>query len=183
MRRPDQHLIPATLLALCIAATALAQQEVRLPLADRSTRFVVLGDTGTGDREQREVAARVEQYRQLTKFEFAIMLGDNIYGSERPQDYRRKFEEPYKPLLDAGVKFYASLGNHDDQNQRFYKLFNMEGQRYYTHDKGNIRFFVLDSNYFDRRQLEWLRAGRWPTSTTRSIRRADATAPRKISAR
>ena len=44
----------------------------------------------------------------------------------------RKFEEPYKPLLDADVKFYASLGNHDDPTQRFYKPFNMNGERYYS---------------------------------------------------
>ena len=41
-----------------------------------------------------------------------------------------KFELPYKPLLDAGVKFYASLGNHDAREQRFYKLFNMDGHLY-----------------------------------------------------
>ena len=42
-------------------------------------------------------------------------------AAERPQDYARKFELPYKPLLDAKIPFYASLGNHDDPNQRFYK--------------------------------------------------------------
>ena len=36
-------------------------------------------------------------------FTFTIMVGDNIYGSERPQDFQKKFEIPYKPLLDAGV--------------------------------------------------------------------------------
>jgi hypothetical protein len=54
------------------------------------------------------------------------------------------------------VKFYASLGNHDDPNQRFYKAFNMEGERYYTYKKGPIQFYALDSNYLDRKQLEWL---------------------------
>jgi predicted phosphodiesterase len=169
MHLPRRAAAAASIFAVCLAVAPLAQ-EVRLPLSQGSTRFAVLGDTGTGGREQREVAAKVEQYRQLTRFDFAIMLGDNIYGSERPQDFAQKFELPYKPLLDAGVKFYASLGNHDDQNQRFYKPFNMEGERYYTYNKGNIRFFVLDSNYFDRRQLEWLEAelkkpgGRWKMS-------------------
>jgi Calcineurin-like phosphoesterase len=83
------------------------------------------------------------------------MVGDNIYGSERPQDFQKKFEMPYKPLLDAGVTFYAALGNHDDPNQRFYKPFNMNGERFYTFTKGNIEFFVLDSNYMDRKQLDW----------------------------
>ena len=86
------------------------------------------------------------------------MLGDNLYGSERPSDFLDKFELPYKPLLEAGVKFYAALGNHDDPNQRFYKLFNMNGERYYSFKppRGSVRFFALDSNYMDKTQLEWL---------------------------
>ena len=61
-----------------------------------------------------------------------VLVGDNLYGSERPQDFQKKFEIPYKPLLDAGVKFYAALGNHDAREQRYYKLFNMNGKLYYT---------------------------------------------------
>ena len=78
------------------------------------------------------------------------MLGDNIYGSERPQDFVKKFERPYKALLDLKIPFYASLGNHDDPNQRFYKPFNMDGKRYYTFEKEGVRFFALDSNYMDQ---------------------------------
>ena len=74
----------------------------------------------------------MEAYRQVVSFSFVIMLGDNIYGGDSPADFARKFEEPYKPLLDAGVKFYASLGNHDNPDERLYKLFNMGGERYYT---------------------------------------------------
>ena len=132
-----------------------AAQHVTLPLAKDSTRFAVIGDTGTGDKPQYEIGRKLEEYRQHANFTFTIMVGDNIYGSERPQDFQQKFETPYKPLLDAGVKFYAALGNHDDPNQRFYKPFNMNGERFYTFTKGNIDFFVLDSNYMDRKQLEW----------------------------
>ena len=126
------------------------------PSGGKPVRFAVLGDTGTGDRPQYEVAARAVEARQRFPFDFAILLGDNMYGGERPQDYRRKFEEPYKALLDAGVKFYAALGNHDDPDQRFYKPFNMNGERYYTFTKGEAAFFVLDSNYMDPKQLSWL---------------------------
>ena len=55
-----------------------------------------------------------------------------------------------------GVKFYASLGNHDNTNERFYKPFNMNGESYYTYKKGNVRFFVLNSNYMDPKQSAWL---------------------------
>jgi hypothetical protein len=131
------------------------------PQSKTSIRFAVLGDTGTGERAQYEVAAQLWSSHQVFPIEFVILVGDNLYGSERPQDYARKFELPYKPLLDARIPFYASLGNHDDPNQVFYKLFNMDGRRYYSFKKdklGNpgVRFFALDSNYMTREQLEWL---------------------------
>ena len=54
----------------------------------------------------------------------------------RPTINRRAFfafaAVPYKLLIDAGVEFRACLGNHDNPNQRFYKPFNMGGERYYT---------------------------------------------------
>jgi predicted phosphodiesterase len=131
-------------------------EPLKLPVKDGSVKFLVIGDSGTGDRAQFEVGAQIAKEYQRFKFDFAIMLGDNMYGAERPQDFLQKFEKPYKPLLDAGVKFYASLGNHDDPNQRFYKPFNMNGERYYTYTKGPVRFFVLDSNYMDEKQLDWL---------------------------
>jgi predicted phosphodiesterase len=131
--------------------------QLQLPLEPKSVRFAVIGDSGTGDREQYEVANEMEQYRQQTNFDFVIMLGDNIYGGHHPNDFRKKFELPYHALLDAGVKFYASLGNHDNTNdERLYKPFNMGGQRYYSFKKGDIEFFALDSNYMDPQQLTWL---------------------------
>jgi hypothetical protein len=131
-------------------------EPLKLPVRNDSIKFLVIGDSGTGDRAQFEVGEQIAKEYQRFKFDFAIMLGDNMYGAERPQDFIQKFEKPYKPLLDAGVKFYASLGNHDDPNQRFYKPFNMNGERYYTYTKGPVRFFVLDSNYMDEKQLDWL---------------------------
>ncbi|MCX6625784.1 MAG: metallophosphoesterase [Acidobacteria bacterium] len=85
-----------------------------------------------------------------------LTLGDNIYGGKSPEDLQRKFEIPYKPLLDTGVQFYAVLGNHDDTNERYYKFFNMNGQQYYSFKKGNVHFFALDTNYLDGKQLAWI---------------------------
>jgi hypothetical protein len=141
-------------LSTCAASIAGA---VNPPASKDSLRFAVLGDSGTGSRNAFEVGAQLAKARQTFPFDFVIMLGDNLYGSEKPRDYERKFEQPYKELLNSGVKFYASLGNHDDANQRFYKNFNMGGQRFYTfRPRGEIRFFALDSNYLDKSQLEWL---------------------------
>jgi len=132
-------------------------EKLSLPQNKDSVKFAVIGDSGTGDREQIEVGQRIAEGRDKFPFEFVIMLGDNLYGRESARDYKRKFEDPYEEVLAAGVKFYASLGNHDNASQINYKLFNMDGNRYYTFrpEKG-VRFFALDSNYMDRPQIEWL---------------------------
>jgi predicted phosphodiesterase len=174
--RLSRHSAPAALLALLIGAAPLVSTppplsaqatpglkpapppagETQAPRAEKSVRFAVLGDTGTGGRQQYEVGERLAASLQVFPFEFVLLLGDNIYGRERPQDFEQKFERPYKALLDRKILFYASLGNHDDPNQRFYKPFNMNGQRHYTFEKGGVRFFALDSNYMDQAQQDWL---------------------------
>ena len=98
-------------------------------------KFAAIGDTGSGNRGQYETGERMAEAHARFPFEFVIMLGDNMYGRQRPDDFVTKFELPYKKLLDAGVKFYAALGNHDEQENRFYKPWNMDGKRYYTFTK------------------------------------------------
>ena len=121
-----------------------------------SVTFAVIGDNGTGDRAQYEVARQMVATRERFPFGLVLMLGDNIYGGHTPDDFAKKFERPYKPLLDAGVRFYAALGNHDDVASRFYRPFNMGGERYYSYAVKNVRFYVLDSDYLDPQQQAWI---------------------------
>ncbi len=133
-----------------------SRSQVAAPVKPDSVRMAVIGDMGTGGTSQYDVSRRMMEAHATFPFDFVIMLGDNIYGGSTPKDFERKFSIPYKPLLDAGIKFYASLGNHDNSNESFYALFNMNGLAYYTFKKGNVRFFVLNSNYMDPKQLAWL---------------------------
>jgi hypothetical protein len=133
-----------------------AAQLVALPNKEGSFKFAVLGDFGTGDDEQYELARKMAEVHGRFRYQTVVLVGDNLYGSERPQDFRKKFEVPYKPLLDSGVKFYASLGNHDSREQRYYKLFNMDGKLYYTFNPSpDIRFFALESTYPEPEQIQW----------------------------
>ena len=138
-----------------VGAPASAPVRLTLPNREGSVRFMVVGDTGTGAQRQHELAAVMARYREAFPFEFALMMGDNMYGGEKADDYKRKFEDVYRPLLDDGVKFYASLGNHDESNQRFYEHFNMNGEEYYVIKRGNVSFYALNSNYMDKKQLKW----------------------------
>ncbi len=135
---------------------AAAALPLTLPNKDGSVRFLAVGDTGTGTEKQHQLAAMMNRYRQIFPYEFAIMMGDNMYGSEKAADFKNKFENVYKRLLDDKVKFYATLGNHDESNQRFYEHFNMNGEEYHRFKKGNVAFYCLNSNYMDKKQLEWL---------------------------
>ena len=125
--------------------------KLTLPNASNSVKFLVIGDTGTGGRQQQELAKVMMDYHTVFPYEFVLLMGDNMYGGEKPEDFKRKFEDVYQPLLDKGVKFYASLGNHDEAVQRNYELFNMNGAEYYKFKKGSrlyyYRFTEGSENY------------------------------------
>jgi len=77
-------------------------------------RFIVMGDVGEGNTDQREVAVIIRDLCAAEGCDFAVLLGDNIYDSgvtstTDPQ-WDMKFEDPYR---DVDLPFYAVLGNHD----------------------------------------------------------------------
>ena len=142
---------------LSLPAGLIAAVEITLPNAEASTKFAVIGDSGSGAGRQYQLAAQFAAAHKAFPFSFVLMLGDNIYGSERPRDFERKFTTPYKALLDADVPFYAALGNHDEPNvQIHFKPFNMDGRRYYSIRKNDIEFFAVDSTYMSTEQVRWL---------------------------
>jgi hypothetical protein len=145
-------------LALSVASIgASSAQDVAPPNKADVLKFAIIGDSGTGSSAQHKVAEQMVAARARFPYEFVLMLGDNLYYGSGEKDYRKKFEEPYKVLLESGMKFYATLGNHDNTNEKFYKPFNMNGERFYTfRPKLGVRIFSLDSNYMDKSQLDWL---------------------------
>jgi 3',5'-cyclic AMP phosphodiesterase CpdA len=145
-------------LALSVASIgAPAAQDIAPPSKADVLKFAIIGDSGTGSSPQYAVAEQLIAARARFPYEFVLMLGDNLYYGSSEKDYRKKFEQPYKALLDSGMKFYATLGNHDNTNEKFYKPFNMNGERFYTFKpKPGVRIFSLDSNYMDKSQLDWL---------------------------
>jgi Calcineurin-like phosphoesterase len=135
----------------------LSDVQAALPSRPGSVKFAVLGGFGTGERPQYELAEQMANLRARFPYDTVILVGGNIYGSQRPQDFQKKFEFPYKPLLDAGVRFHASLGKDDSPEQRYYQLFNMNGQLSYTFSpRPDVRFFALASMFGTPVQVQWL---------------------------
>ena len=157
--RPQEGAAPKPGTAATVPPDAPQQlAQAGLPNSDGTVKFLVIGDMGTGDRPQYEVAQEMLKLRAKWKYNNVLMVGDNMYGPERPSDYARKFEQPYAALLNDGVSFRAALGNHDEREQTKYKHFNMEGQPYYTWKprEEDVRFFFLESTYPDPTQQKWM---------------------------
>ncbi|HSB12254.1 MAG TPA: metallophosphoesterase [Blastocatellia bacterium] len=131
------------------------------PVKDK-LRFAVIGDWGTGDRDQVGTARQMFLSHQRSPFDFVISAGDNVYPNGSGRYFDKHFERPFADLLKDRIKFYAVLGNHDvdagRQDQCQYPLFNMGGSCYYKLERGGglAEFFMLDSTDFGRTQATWL---------------------------
>ena len=145
---------PSTVVQQGAAADKL---DIRIPLQDKSVRFAVIGDSGTGDRAQYEVAQRMEAYRQAAKFDFVIMLGDNIYGSHSPRDFLKNLSSLISLCWMPGSNFTRRWEiTMIPTTNGFTNLSTWAVNATILFRKGEAGFFALDSNYMDPRQLSWL---------------------------
>src|SRR5918998_1048803 len=84
---------------------AAAPVKLTLPVKDGSVRFMAVGDTGTGTEKQHQLAAMMLRYRQAFPFDFALLMGVNMYGEE------------YYRFKKGNVAFYALNSNYMDKKQ------------------------------------------------------------------
>ena len=135
---------------------------------DAAVRVLAFGDFGDGSADQKRVAAAMSAYHEGRPFDFALTLGDNFYsiGMESPEDARWKtwWSDLYDPL---GIKFYATLGNHDwgqPNSPAAEILYTQRSESwrmpaaYYTFTAGPAQFFALDTDVMSEKQLLWLTA-------------------------
>jgi acid phosphatase len=133
------------------------------PIQASSLRWLAIADSGSGDANQRAVADQMVKVQLRRPVDLVLMAGDNIYPDGNLNRVEATFQRPYRALLEAKVPFHAVLGNHDIRTangnpQVAYKPFGMKG-RYYTLRRGDVAFFMLDTNGNAdwQRQLSWLR--------------------------
>ena len=163
-------LIPTLLLAAVVAAGAQTS----------GTRFAVIGDYGSGNQAERDVANLVKSWNPA----FIITTGDNNYpaGSASTIDrnigqYYHDFIDPYIGSYGAGAtvnRFFPCLGNHDWGDsypnptgvQPYLNYFTLpNNERYYEVVGGPVHFFAIDSdpnepdgNTSSSVQAAWLRS-------------------------
>lgn len=137
-------------------------------------RFAVIGDYGSGDQNEADVAALVDSWNP----DFIITTGDNNYPEGGPEtidqnigQFFHQYIYPYTGAYGQGAlvnRFFPSLGNHDwmtSEGQPYLDYFTLPGnERYYEFSAGAVDFYVLNSVYnadpdgydADSAQANWL---------------------------
>ena len=124
-----------------------------LPVLDR---FAVIGDFGSGDQAEADVATLVHGWTP----DFIITVGDDNYPSgaadtidahigQYYHDYISPYAGSYGPGADQN-RFFPTLGNHDWYTtgaQPYLYYFSLPGnERYYDFVWGPVHFFAIDSD-------------------------------------
>lgn len=124
---------------------------------------ILVGDTGSGEKEQYLCAKSMERLIDKHNIESVIVVGDNIYpsgcSSVSDNQFVTKFQEPYKNIK---LPFYLCLGNHDygDMINNYSKVqveytlseyntdkkWNMPS-KWYTQSFPMCDFFFIDTNF------------------------------------
>jgi len=84
-------------MALGSLISGMGTDEFKFSLKPDSIRFAAIGDMGTGDAAQYTVPRKMVEVRKTYPFDLVAMLGDNIYGGSKPEDFEKKIAFPYKP--------------------------------------------------------------------------------------
>ena len=153
-----RRLLLLTFLVAAMSAGGAFEQAAPLPNKAGSLKFAAIGDNGTGDQPQYEVARQMATRACTFPYDLVIMLGDNMYGGQKPADFVNKFEKPYAALLEAGVKFQGEPWKPRPARKRVVQAVQHGRARYYSYTRNNVRFVVLDSTQLDPKQLQWLEA-------------------------
>ena len=132
-------------------------------------RIWVVGDSGTGEHDQKEVHRAMQEYTQETKRELDLYLhvGDMAYGDGTDVQFQRNFFDIYQPTLRHTV-CWPTMGNHEGYTSRgisgfgpYYDSYVVPTaaeagglasgtEAYYSFDIADVHFVCLDSHDLDR---------------------------------
>jgi hypothetical protein len=109
--------------------------------------FAVVGDFGSGTRNETAVASMIESWRP----DFVLTVGDNAYPLGSAELLDRDIFGPYAAVMRESAWFPA-LGNHDvkaNGGKPELEAFHSLGkERWYRFTWGNTAVVVLDSDVF-----------------------------------
>ena len=110
-------------------------------------RLAVAGDIGDSGQRQTATADAMIEAGDGDPYDAVLLLGDNVYPAGDPAGLDETILLPFRPILDAGTRLLAILGNHDvklghgDDQMR---ALGMRG-RWWATTVGDVTLIGLDS--------------------------------------
>jgi hypothetical protein len=137
--------------------------------SDAHLRIWVVGDSGTGERDQRLVHQAMLDFTQKTDRDLDLYLhvGDMAYGDGTDREFQHHFFDVYQPTLRQTV-CWPAMGNHEGHTSRgisgfgpYYDAYVVPtaaeaggvpsgSEAYYSFDVADVHFVCLDSHDLDR---------------------------------
>lgn len=120
------------------------------------TQVLIYGDAGDGSADQAKVGRAMAEVDRKTPFDFAVSTGDNMYVPYSEGVFQRVFENPYRALIERGVAFFQTVGNHDMEGSKLRK------QLEYSQSQDALRrgvggWVLPNEDYvFERERSRWI---------------------------
>jgi acid phosphatase type 7 len=115
------------------------------PAAAATFTFAVVGDFGSGTRNESAVASLIESWHP----DFVLTVGDNAYPQGSPELLDRDVFGPYAAVMREAAWFPA-LGNHDVKaaggKPELAAFHSLGSERWYRFTWGDAAVVVLDSD-------------------------------------
>jgi len=109
---------------------------------DAPVAFTVICDSQSQPQVVKRVAEAMWEFRP----QFALLGGDLVTTGTN----KKHWTEHYFPNMDplaSRVVVYPVLGNHEQNASHYYNYMHLpEPEYYYTFRRGNVQFFMIDSN-------------------------------------
>ena len=143
------------------------------------SRFWIVGDSGTGGRDQKLVHDGMKKFMGDKKLDGYLHVGDMAYGSGLDKEFSRNFFPMYETTLRNTV-CWGAMGNHEGYTSKgesatgpYYDAFVHPAmaeaggvpsgtEAYYSFDYGNVHFICLNSHDLDRSptaaMAQWLKS-------------------------
>ena len=137
--------------------------------SDADLRIWVVGDSGNGEQDQKDVYLAMQEFTQETKRDLNLYLhvGDMAYGYGADAQFQRNFFDIYQDTLRNKV-CWPAMGNHEGKTSRglfgtgpYYDAYVIPTaaeagglpsgtEAYYSFDIADVHFVCLDSHDLDR---------------------------------
>jgi 3',5'-cyclic AMP phosphodiesterase CpdA len=118
---------------------------------DNGFRFIILGDTGEGDKSQYSLLPLIRALQP----DFMIINGDVAYPAGEEEDFLAGFFEPYR---DLGIPIWAVPGNHEyyssHKGEEFFEIFctNKWATRWQEY---GLRLVKQPGTYWELKEASW----------------------------